>query len=92
MRVENFPNSTRVDSRHEMSPPHGPCPGRTAQAAGITEGTAHTPAPELVQLAAQLAQAHEIRPELVAQARERLAAGVYLTPAAAELTAQKLIG
>ena len=57
----------------------------------VAEGSNYSPAPELVHLFSLVRQTPEVRSDRLQQVGQRLAAGDYLTPQAADQTAAALL-
>jgi len=79
-----------------ISPAEGQSAGETAgkdnaPASPVVGSSSHTLSPELLRLIGLAQSQPEVRPEVVEQARNNLAQGVYATPASAEQTAQAIL-
>jgi hypothetical protein len=91
MRIHNIFSDPKVGLREAGSSVEGP--GRSSDAAlrQTADASLHTPAPELVHFLSLARQSPQIRSDAVQRAAERVAAGDYLTPAAAHQTAQAIV-
>ena len=82
---------------HKVSPQQGMHDPKQANRASGTQAprpedpSVHSPDPEVVELIAQVSQIPEIRESVVKEVAGRLANADYLTPEAAERTAEALL-
>ncbi|HZT80620.1 MAG TPA: flagellar biosynthesis anti-sigma factor FlgM [Gemmataceae bacterium] len=89
MRIDPFPSPNVAQA--DATKPAGTNRPAGAPAEGAAADTL-TPSPELLGLLDQLRQLPDVRPEAVAEAARRLAAGDYSRPPAVSGTVESILG
>ena len=87
MRIDNPLVSKQVEP---LVQPATQGAGRPAAATAIDQASAHSPAPELLDLVSQLGQVPQIREEVVQAVAQRLASGQLVAPQATSQTVKAI--
>jgi hypothetical protein len=87
MRIDNPLASQQVEP---LIQPATQGAGRPAATTAIDQASAHSPAPEILDLVSQLGQVPQIREEVVQAVAQRLASGQLLAPQSTSQTVQAI--
>ena len=91
MRINDLPPDHKIGRSGQLGDSEKVKQGPRARVAPDQKASAHVPAPELERVVAALKEIPELRESMVAQLASRLANGEYLTPQAAERTAEAMV-
>jgi hypothetical protein len=92
MRIDPSNLSGTPISAADAGQPASPAAPGAQSTPAVDDRSQHLPSPELQQLTAAVRNLPEVREDVVQRVAGQLAAGQYLTPEAAEQTAQAMLG
>jgi hypothetical protein len=90
MYIDNTYLTNRTIGQPEPSAPTPDASSRLAATGSPPADSSHVPSVELQLLVAQVQQAPDVRPDVLARVAQRLASGYYLSRDAAEQTAEAI--